>query len=104
MSFTFVPKPSQMSGSARRMSNGLKKILKNGFSSMALRLPAAGHRSASILRPAEPGRSAGCCGPRNDTVGLGLEDGQLRSVEGQPLLRELADRPVGEQLLDRLVH
>ena len=33
MSFTFVPKPSQMSGIARRISNGLKKILKNGFSS-----------------------------------------------------------------------
>src|SRR3954469_17088941 len=103
MSFTFVPKPSQISGRERRMSNGLKKILKNGFSSMALRLSGdhgVGQNTAArrtrpecrVLRAAY------------DVVRLGLEDGQLRRVEGQPLLRELPDRAVGEQLLDRFVH
>src|SRR5215213_9711552 len=95
-----------MSGIARLMSNGLKKILKNGFSSTSLsRLPDC-QRWASILPPAGPGHLfAGSRGPHGSfRSGCPLlEDGQLRGVERQPLRAQLADRAVREQLLDRLV-
>jgi hypothetical protein len=51
MSFTFVPNPSQMSGSARRMSYGLKKILKNGFSSTRALAYLTGGDGQAYCRP-----------------------------------------------------